>query len=68
MPEDAIVVNVGVGAYNFAQATGRVLESVPNEVDAAVGSRFMSCGTCFRYWGWSGDIVGIVLEKRFKVV
>ena len=61
MPEDAIVVNVGVGSYNLAQATGRVLERVPNKVNAGVGSRFMSCGTGFRYWGSSGDIVGIVL-------
>jgi hypothetical protein len=68
MPEDAIVVDVGVGAYNSAQATGRVLERVPNKVNAGVGSRFMSCGTCFWNWVWSGDIVGIVLEKSFKVV
>ena len=61
MPEDAIVIDVCVGAYSSAQATGRVLERVPNQVNAGVGSRFMSCGTGFRYWGWSGDIVGIVL-------
>ena len=61
MPKDAIVIDVGVGAYNPAEATGRVLERVTNKVNAGVGSGFMSSGTGFRYRGGSGAIVGIVL-------
>ena len=61
MPKDAIVIDVGVCAYNPAEATGRILERVANKVNAGVGSRFMSSGTGFRYRGGSGAIVGIVL-------
>ena len=61
MPKDAIVINVCVCAYNPAAATGRIVESVANEVDAGVGCRFMSRGAGFWYRGWSGYIVGIVV-------
>jgi hypothetical protein len=54
VPEDFIVVDVGIGAQDEAKTAGRVLEGVPYEADAGIGGASVPRGVrdWYGWWYW----------------